>query len=307
MYVTPALDNLLLTLAWLGELSTTHVQRLWMADRDILATQRLLRALLSEGYVARRHWARWVPGRTTPERQPALWSLTRQGRDLLRDHDQFPPEYKEPRARGLVPHDLTTSEALVRFIEVARQLEATSGRPLSGLYVEREVRLDPARSRPVMDALIILTVGGAVSRPDLVPWSRDPLLPGERRVRYALENDRDTEPATVIAGKASHYQHAGTPAWEQRYGRFPLPIWLCPSPRRLEQILNLWRDAWPVGKWIMTTDAWLRDDYWLECDRGRVTERSLFYAPPHARPLLSPEEAVRLARMIGAPLTVPER
>jgi hypothetical protein len=299
VWMPPTIDvhNLLLSLAWLGELRTDQVHRLWMRDRAILATQRLLRDLRNEGYVERRLWARWMAGRTTPQRQAALWSLTRKGRDLVRESDQYPPEYKEPRSRRMALHDSTTSEAIVRIIELGRRIEHNAQRGLSGLYVEREVRLDPAKSRPVMDALIIVTVGGGFDRPDLIPWSRDPTLDGERRVRYALENDRDTEPPTVIAAKAVHYQHAGTPAWVQRYGRFPLPLWLTPSTRRLEQILQLWRQAWPVGKWLMTTDSWLHDDYWIEYDRGMVSERSLFARTPQQRPHLSTEEQQRLTRM----------
>jgi hypothetical protein len=298
MRATVDVHNLLISLAWLGELRTDHIHRLWMGDRAILATQRLLQELRREGYVERRLWARWVAGRTTPQRQAALWSVTRKGRDLIREHEQYPPEYKEPRSRRMAAHDSTTSEAIVRIIELGREVEHNGLRGLSGLYVEREVRLDPAKTRPVMDALIIVTVGGGFDRPDLVPWSRDPTLEGERRVRYALEHDRDTEPPTVIAAKAMHYQHAGTPAWEKRYGRFPLPMWLVPNDRRLYQILQLWREAWPVGKWVMTTDAWLRDDYWLACDRGVVSERSLFYTTPLRRPRLTPEEQTRLNHIL---------
>lgn len=296
----PTIDvhNLLISLAWLGELRTDHVHRLWMSTRTLRATQYMLRGLHGEGYVERRRWSRWVAGRTTPVRQGVLWSVTRKGCDMIREHEQYPPEYKEPRSRRMAVHDSTTSEAIVRIIELGREVEHGGRRGLSGLYVEREVRLDPVKTRPVMDALIIVTVGGGFDRCDLVPWSRDPTLEGERRVRYALENDRDTEPPTVIAAKAMHYQHAGTPAWERRYGRFPLPMWLVPDICRLEQILQLWRQAWPVGKWLMTTDAWLRDDYWLECDRGVVSERSLFYAKPLRRPQLTAEEQARLNRIL---------
>jgi hypothetical protein len=296
----PTIDihNLLIALAWLGELRTDHIQRLWLPTRTLRATQALLRGLHSEGYLERRRWSRWVAGRSTPVRQSVLWSITRKGREVVRAHAQYPPEYKEPRARRMAVHDATTSEAIVRIIELARALTYAGQRGLSGLYVEREVRLDPARTRPVMDALIIVTVGGDFDRADLVPWSRDPTLAGERRVRYALENDRDTEPPTVIAAKALHYQHAGTPDWERRYGRFPLPLWLVPSDRRLEQILQLWQHAWPVGKWVMTTDAWLRDDYWIEFDRGVVRERSLFYATPLQRPPLTADEQIRLNRIL---------
>jgi hypothetical protein len=217
---------------------------------------------------------------------------------MIRESDQYPPAYKEPRSRRMVPHDSTTSEAIVRIIELGRAVEFEGQRGISGLYVEREVRLDPARPRPVMDALIIVTVGGDFDRPDLVPWSRDPTLEGERRVRYALENDRDTEPPTVIAAKASHYQGAGTPAWERRYGRFPLPLWLTPSTRRLEQILTLWRQAWPVGKWLLTTDAWLAQDYWIEYDRGALTERRLFSRSGLHRPQGDPADQTAIDHIL---------
>jgi hypothetical protein len=292
------IHNLLVSLAWLGELHTTHIHRLWMQRHTLRSTQRLLQSLAQEGTVERRMWARWVPGRVTPSRQATLWSITRKGRDMIRDSDQYPPIYKEPRARRLAVHDSTTSEAIVRVIELGRAVPHGDQRGLSGLYVEREVRLDPARPRPVMDALIIVTIGGDFDRPDQVPWSRDPTLEGEQRVRYALENDRDTEPPTVIAAKAAHYQHAGTPEWVRRYGRFPLPLWLTPTTNRLAQILQLWRQAWPVGKWLMTTDAWLRDDYWLAYDRGTLTERNLFARPLLHRPAFSAEEQARINRIL---------
>lgn len=298
MQATVDVHNLLISLAWLGELRTDHVHRLWMGRRSLRATQHLLGELWTEGYVERRRWARWTAGYNNPIPQATLWSATRKGRDLIREHEQYPPEYKEPRARRMAVHDSITSEAIVRIIELGREVEHNGQRGLSGLYVEREVRLDPGKTRPVMDALIIVTVGGGFDRSDLIPWSRDPTLEGERRVRYALENDRDTEPPTVIAAKALHYQHAGTPAWEKRYGRFPLPMWLVPSLRRLEQVLLLWRQVWPIGKWVITTDRWLELDYWLEFDRGVVTERSLFYTTPLRRPRLDPEEQDRLNRML---------
>jgi hypothetical protein len=29
----------------------------------------------------------------------------------------------------------------------------------------------------------------------------------------------------------------------------------------LYAVLRTWRTAWPQGKWLMTTDAWLQGDY----------------------------------------------
>jgi hypothetical protein len=68
--------------------------------------------------------------------------------------------------------------------------------------------------------------------------------------------------------------------------------------RRLEQILQLWRQTWPVGKWLLTTDAWLRDDYWIEYDGGVTAERSLFSRTVHRHPQLSPDEHTALTRIL---------
>lgn len=272
---TVDVHNLLLGLAWFGSASTGHVGRLWLPGRSVIAVRSLLTELRAEGYVERRLWADWVDRRSRPVRRDALWSLTRKGVLLVRDADQFPPEYKGARPRRMFPHDSQTSEAVVRLIELMRDAQRAGQTSLSGVYLEREIRLDPARRRPVMDALVILTYGGERTPDHLVPWSRDPTLAGERRVRYALENDRASEPLSVIAGKAHAYQQAGTAQWVRRYGPFPLPLWLVPDERRLNAILETWRREWPVGKWLLTTDAWLQHDRWIEYNGGTTRERGL--------------------------------
>lgn len=272
--------NLLIGLAWFGSASTRHVQRLWLPGHQLRAVWALLNELRSEGTIERRHWAAWKPQRSTPIRQDALWSLTRRGLLLIKDSDQFPPEYKGIRPRTLFHHDSLTSEVIVRIVELAREVQRNKHQTFSGIYLEREIRLDPQRRRPVMDALIIVTSGGEQTPDHLVPWSRDPTVGQEQRWRYALENDRASEPLSVIAGKARAYQHAGTPQWQQRYGPFPLPLWLVPDERRLHAVMQTWRKEWTIGKWLITTDAWLRGDYWIEYDAGQIRERGLFYRTP---------------------------
>ena len=210
------LTNLLLGLAWYGELSSDHIRRLWAPrDRTDCGVRRALSELRREGYASCRQWALPRPGGGPPQRQPAVWALTPRGRELLASHDLYPQRLFLPRARRTLPHDAMTSEILTRLIEL--------GRPagLSGVYIEREVRIDLARSRPVMDAIAVLRRGGGYDHPDLVPWSNDPLLPGERCRRYAIENDRDSEAISVIVGKAHAYQAALTRDWAARYGALP--------------------------------------------------------------------------------------
>lgn len=277
MRYAPDTWNLLLGLAWFGFASTSQIGRLWMPGRSSKAVRELLVELRDEGAIERRMWGQWVDEQRTPMRQDALWSLTRRGLYLVKDSDQFPPEYKGPRPRKLFDHDKCTVDVIVRIIELARDVQRTGQQTFSGIYLEREIRLDPERRRPLMDALIILTIGGEATRDHRVPWSRDPTIGDEQRIRYALENDRDSEPLSVIAGKARAYQHAGTKAWVRRYGPFPLPIWLVPDEVRLWNVMHTWQREWPVGKWLITTDDWLRGDYWVEYDNGAIRERGLFY------------------------------
>lgn len=274
MNTTGDVTGLLLNLAWIGELSTSHIQRLSMpAQATTFTAWYALRDLKREGYTARRMWSLPRPaGDGPPVRQPTMWSLTSRGRECIHDHDQYPPRVFVPRARRMLPHDAMTSEIIVRLIELGRTAD------LSGVYCEREVRIDPARSRPVMDAIVILRTGGGFDHDDIVPWSKDPRLPGERRRRYAIENDRGTEPLSVIAGKARAYQEALNHDWKMRYGGFPIPLWVVPTERRRDAILHTWQTAWPGGKWLITTDAGVAADHWIEYFAGEVRERRLFEA-----------------------------
>jgi hypothetical protein len=272
--------NLLLGLAWLGATSTQQIGRLWLPGRCPSSVRGQLLDLRRDGVIERRMWSDWDAQHATPVRQDALWSLSRKGLVMLKDSAQFPAEYKGIRPRKLFPHDTRTIDVVVRLIELARELQHNRTANLSGIYVEREIRLDPLKRRPVMDALVIITQGGEVTPAHLVPWSRDPTIGSEQRVRYAIENDRASEPLSVIAGKAAAYQHAGTPQWQQRYGPFPLTLWLVPDENRLDAIMQTWRAAWPVGKWLITTDTWLAGDNWVEHDRGQIRRRGLFYRAP---------------------------
>lgn len=277
------IENVLLGLAWMGEASTDQVRRLWMPDAAERTVQAMLRQLLADELVTRRRWSmpRTRAGRggtyepRGPIRQPYLWGLGERGRRLIAEHDAFPPKLLEPRHRALLEHDTMTYELITRVIELARPAR------LSGVYVEREVRLDPPHPRPIMDALILVRTGGVYDRADAVPWTRDPHVQGERRRRYAVENDRGSEALSILAGKAQAYRRAGTSAWLSIYGRpFPVPIVLVPGEARLRSILEVWRGSWPEGKWLMTTDAWLAHDRWLMYFKGQTRERRLFEPEP---------------------------
>jgi len=71
-------------------------------------------------------------------------------------------------------------------------------------------------------------------------------------------------------------------------GGRPVVIWLVPTEQRLQTILHVWREAWPTGHWMMTTNDRLAADRWLEYRSGTVKERAFFDPPAANRP--PPEE-----------------
>lgn len=202
------------------------------------------------------------------------WSLTRRSELWLREHVQWPLKYVRPRHPRTMTHDLMTSELVMRMIELGREAG------LGNLYLEREVRLDQQRRRPIMDGFVALRLGNAYGQDRRVPWTNDPRAPGEQRRRYAIENDRNSEPFNVIYMKAISYQMTGTPQWGERYGGlFPLVLWLVPHEPRAELVMRAWQAAWPGGKWLITTDERLQQDRWTEYHAGTVRERGLFRTP----------------------------
>src|SRR5262245_3667536 len=100
------LTNLLLGLAWYGELSSDHARRLWAPDdRSDFGVRAALNELRREGYANCRQWALPRAGGGPPLRQHAMWTLTSRGRELLAHHELYPPHMFLPRARRTLPHD----------------------------------------------------------------------------------------------------------------------------------------------------------------------------------------------------------
>jgi hypothetical protein len=260
----------LIGIAWLGEVSAKHVGPLWMRGRHPKNVRRLLNLLEAQGLISHRLWYYLRSTHQPPVRYGKLWSLTEAGLHLVRDHPTFPKRYRAPRTRLMLAHDSVTTDVVVHMIAMAQPAG------LSGVYLEREVKLNPPATRPIMDALMTLRTGGTQLPSGIVPWITDPPEPNEKVRRYAIENDRDSEAIAVILAKAHAYQHAATPEWIARNGPFPIPVWIAPSDKRRDAIMQAWMHAWPYGKWLMTTDAALAQDRWIEYFNGRVRERNLF-------------------------------
>jgi hypothetical protein len=269
--------NILVGLSWMGEVTTRHVGRIWTGHRSQRSGQDYMHRLKDAGLVKVRYQysvKQNRAGRSVPRRQLAAWSLTDAGFAMVEEQDQTVENFVPPRHKILMEHDLFTSEVVTRVIELGRPLG------LSGLMVYRENRIDPRRRKPIVDAVIVARYEpGMASDPLLVPWTKDPYMETEYRRRWALENDRGTEPLNVLAAKAEQYKQANTLEWRAANGFFPIPLVVTTSQGRMERIFDLWRRTWPDGGFLMTTDAGLQTDRWVLYNQGYVCERGLFGTP----------------------------
>src|SRR5215210_4503288 len=120
--------NILLSLAWLGELTKTQVHRLCLSSKSIYTVENTLRALRADGLVEPRAWYINVDG--IPHEQPSLWTLTKKGQDLIAGHDQYPPKPANDGPKRLIGHNYRTIETIIRLVELARPVD------LSGIFVQ---------------------------------------------------------------------------------------------------------------------------------------------------------------------------
>lgn len=280
---SPGLDltNLLLGLAWLGELDRRQIKRLWFVDKSESTVEKTLARLHKDGLLAKRAWSIRDEQRNVTVPQLARWSLTPEGHRVVKASDQYPAKPAQVRQQRLIPHDARTTEAIVRLIEIGRRSK------LSGLFVAHELPLSPQQKRPICDALVVMQVG-TFDQPNLVPWSSDPAIEDEARFRFAIEADNDTEPLAVIAGKASAYRRldeddAWAAWWERQYGRLPMVLWVAPTKARATAIHNQWKRAWPDGQWLLTSDAELERNEVLLRHGRKDQEIELYFHQRHPK------------------------
>lgn len=277
--------NMVIGLEWMGFALFDHIKRIWFPDRGLNTAKRHKKRLQDEGLIRSVFW--YETGAAQPRRRGAMWSLTDTGRSYAKQYGQYPDVKLPKRSVTTQRHDIMTAEVLTRIIELARRMGS-----FSGMVVMREHLLTKNR-RPITDALVIVRLGGDPAPPGIVPWTNDPRAPGERSIRFAVETDRGTEPLSVIQAKAVAYRKGATNDWLAAHGgAFPIQLWILPTQRRLEHVLNVYKlvdnqyveEATREGKhgelrnWVMlTTDGWLAQDFWIEYRYGRTDRsRSLF-------------------------------
>ena len=273
-YLQPLDHEILLALAWAAPLTTLQLHRLVAAHMDCKAFRKRLCRLKGHEVVQSAWYYRPVP-RRPPERIGWVWSLTVAGFKVLvelgrqvGEHRQQPPHPAAIR-HSLLEHDLALSELVVRLVERARPF-------LSGIYLDREIKLDALRRRPICDAILIIRRSLPHALCTTVPWLTGPPAPQEAIRGYAVEVDRDNEAIGIIREKAVAYRTVWQDSdFYRRYGRFPVPLWLVPRQRRLEAIMSAWGAVWPEGKWLISTDDGLKADRFEEWMAGARRTRTL--------------------------------
>jgi hypothetical protein len=234
----------LVALAWAAPLLSPHLRTVATPGMDQSNFHKRLLRLQKIGYVDGGMWYR-KDAQRLPRRGGRFWGLTPKGAQEVPEDRR--PDRPAVVRQSLLDHDLVVSDLLTALLDRGRQA-------IGGLTLVREVRLDRAQPKPKCDAVVVLRSGPTV---DAVPWVSRMAPTGDDRLRgWAVEVDRRTERLPVIREKALAYKRVwNDPAFYERYGRMPVPLWIVPDQDRANQIMQAWHSVWPEGRWYVTTDA----------------------------------------------------
>lgn len=261
--------EVLRTLAWLAPLTSGQLGRIVAPGMRVIDFRaRVVNPLARAGLIELVRYAATVGvGHRLPERRVPpraigkVWRLSADGfREIA--HREGAPMQPAVVRQSVLDHDLMLSEVVTRVIEWTRPI-------LSSIYVEHEERLDESRRRPVADAMLVVRYDASGVVPG-VPWKSMPPAPDEHVRLYAIEVDRGTEEYRITDDKAVNYRRVrNDPSFYERYGRmFPVLLVTVPSEARLTRWHAGWKERWPYGKWLITTDTRLARDEWFEHDNG---------------------------------------
>jgi hypothetical protein len=266
--------EILRALAWCAPLTTDQLRRMIapaMRTKDF--RERMLQRLRNDGLIeAFFHYLPGVAlvggGRLPPTRVGLIWQLTKAGFASIAAEDKAPRAPSIVR-QTVVRHDLMLSEVITRIIEWTRPF-------LSSIYIEQEERLDLQRRRPISDAMLVVRYNPNEVLPGIIPWKNMLPAPDEAMRLYAIEIDRGTEEYAVTDEKATNYRRVRTdPTFYERYGRmYPLLLITVPTTARLQRWHAGWKERWPDGRWLITTEADLARDQWMEFNTGRERLRT---------------------------------
>jgi hypothetical protein len=282
--INPLDEQILLALLWAAPLTTEQLQRIVAPQMSRNGLNRRLGRLHEHALITGElHYTGGSGGDGSGGKPPRpagfVWAITQAGHQRLANHEQIPFR-PALTVRSLLDHDLTTSEFIVRVIEWTRPI-------LSGIYLERELRIDESYRRPISDGLLIVRYSRDHATFHTVPWLTSPPGYSESVRVYAIETDRNTEPIGVLREKATNYRIVrNDPTFAERLGAFPVVVILAPKDGRLKTIQREWSSAWPAGKWLIATDEGFRRDEFHEYHEGRKRIRTFVdgWSPPVSQP-----------------------
>lgn len=262
-----AVDNrdieVLRALGRLGVLNSQMIYNLFFADSTRQTMMRHLNKLYEEGRVWRTRIANYQQTydaktgkkvNAPPLKQPYVWGLTPEGRELIEAADAEVSERtyallhtRDRRGianinKGQLKHDLLMSSWCASVVDAARRCRLLHSIFCHVEYVSHE--------RQRIDGLLILIFDRSKQKHNLpgwkIPWY-DYTPPGGKStaVRFALEADRGTESLGVLLGKAATYRELIVNGhYKHIVGGPVIPVFITPLVKRAAQIAMKWQNAW---------------------------------------------------------------
>lgn len=276
--------DILILMARFGRiLVRQHVAPLWF-NGVYNTAWKSMKVLHTNGLVTR--------ARLHTQRFPAhpigdLYILTDKGEQVVRQ--LFPNQERERFTtfrKGAITHQAEHQVELMNLvIGLLKELPDIPG--IVGINGAVEIRLGPGRE-PRCDGLVWIrrwkdsttATEAPVGRP-FIPW----LFEGERQGQtsrwYAIEIDRNTEAANIIAAKARAYREIFMSGWWKGKFQWPVPLFVVPTESRREVVLREWERGWPGSPIMITTKPQLDQHgidgaIWVSQRNGQRETRQFF-------------------------------
>jgi hypothetical protein len=216
-----------------------------------------------------------------------FYILTERGEAII--GECFPNQERErftTLRRGSITHQAEHQVELMDLVtQLLQELHDIPG--IVDINGAIEMRLGPGRE-PRCDGLVWIrrwkdstTITEVpVGRP-YIPWLFEGERIGQTSRWYAIEIDRNTEAANIIAAKARAYREVSTSGWWRDKFQWPVPLFVVPTEVRREVVLREWERGWPGSPFMITTRPQLDRHgidapIWAAQHRSERVERQFF-------------------------------
>ena len=279
------LDMLILMARFGRVLIGQHIAPVWFDD--ILPTAaKYMRHLQKHELVTSAH----LYTSTFPARQLGrFYILTEKGEQVVREC--FPNQERErftTLRKGSITHQAEHQVELMNLVtQLLQELHDIPG--IVGINGAVEIRLGPERE-PRCDGLIWIrrwkdstTITEAPIERPYIPWLFEGERIGQTSRWYAIEIDRNTEAANIIAAKARAYRAIFDSGWWRGKYQWPVPLFVVPTEGRREVVLREWERGWPGSPIMITTKPQLDAHgidapIWVAQHHGERETRQFFEA-----------------------------